>query len=105
MRADSTTLRERSSVRYRPVMLAGRMGGTAAGVPLADVSRQLRHADVAITAAVDGHLLGEDRRHAAVATFDALEDADTLRGDLAGVEPIGRNERLAGDPRPASADF
>jgi len=77
----------------------------AAGVPLPDVSRQLRRADVAITAAVYGHSLGEDRLHAAVSTFDALEEIDTLRGDLAGVVPIGRNYRLAGGCQPASADF
>ena len=54
----------------------------AAGVPLPDVSAQLRHADPGITARVYSHTLGQDRQHAAASVFDRLGTTGTLRETL-----------------------
>jgi integrase len=54
----------------------------AAGVPLPDVSAQLRHADPGITARISSHTLGQDRQHAAASVFDGLGTTGTLRETL-----------------------
>jgi len=76
----------------------------AAGVPLPDVSAQLRHADVSVTARVYAHSLGHDRLQAAVSAFDALETPRTLREDVAGNAPSAANRPLAGDSAAGSGD-
>jgi len=56
----------------------------AAGVPLPDVSAQLRHSNPAITAKVYSHSLGEDRQHLAASVFDELRPSQAVRGTVRG---------------------
>jgi len=76
----------------------------AAGVPLPDVSAQLRHADVSVTARVYAHSLGHDRLQAAVSAFDILETSRTLREDVAGNAPTRTKRPLAGDSATRAGD-
>jgi len=73
----------------------------AAGVPLPDVSAQLRHSNPAITAKVYTHSLGEDRQHAAASIFDAQTARETVRG----VGETRETSTTAGDSPAERADF
>ncbi len=57
----------------------------ASGVPLPDVSVQLRHADPGVTARVYSHSLGEERQLAAASVFDTLASR-TVRETVREVE-------------------
>jgi integrase len=63
----------------------------AAGVPLPDVSAQLRHADPSITARVYSHSLGRDRQHAAAAFFDAPPTPGTVGETVGEPRSLPRN--------------